>query len=116
MSAGAGIAAAVPVLRILGEAAARDFYLGGLGFALDWEHRFAPHMPLYAQISREGCRLHLSAHAGDCQPGGSCFIPVQDADACTPNGGSEACPAAASRLKNCPGAGRRRCWIRLQTG
>ncbi|MFW8634190.1 glyoxalase superfamily protein [Cribrihabitans pelagius] len=81
MNAGAGIAAAVPVLRILDESAARDFYLAGLGFALDWEHRFAPDMPLYAQVSRAGCLLHLSAHAGDASPGGSCFIPVADAAA-----------------------------------
>lgn len=54
-----------PTLRIFDEARAREFYLGYLGFRIDWEHRFAPGMPLYLQVSRDDCVLHLSQHHGD---------------------------------------------------
>ena len=36
-----------PILRIFDEANAREFYIGFLGFKLDWEHRFEPSLPLY---------------------------------------------------------------------
>ncbi len=52
----------IPILRIFDEAKAREFYIGFLGFAVDWEHRFAPDLPLYMQVSRDGCVLHLSEH------------------------------------------------------
>jgi hypothetical protein len=32
-------------------------------------HRFAPDLPLYMQVSRDGSVLHLSEHHGDCSPG-----------------------------------------------
>jgi catechol 2,3-dioxygenase-like lactoylglutathione lyase family enzyme len=63
-----------PILRIFDEAKARAFYLDWLGFTLDWEHRFAPDMPLYAQISRAGLVLHLSMHHGDATPGSCVFV------------------------------------------
>lgn len=37
-----------------------DFYIDGLGFTIDWEHRFGPSDPVYMQISRNGLTLHLS--------------------------------------------------------
>ena len=37
----------IPILRMCDEAKAREFYLGFLGFAVDWEHRFEPGFPLY---------------------------------------------------------------------
>jgi catechol 2,3-dioxygenase-like lactoylglutathione lyase family enzyme len=58
-----------PVLRSFDEAKAREFYLDWLGFALDWEHRFAADLPLYQQVSRAGLVLHLSEHHGDATPG-----------------------------------------------
>jgi Glyoxalase superfamily protein len=43
----------VPILRIFDIAKADEFYLGFLGFAVDWDHRFEPGLPpLYRQISR----------------------------------------------------------------
>jgi hypothetical protein len=50
----------VPILRIFDEAKAREFYIGFLGFVVDWEHRFEPNMPLYMQVSKDECVLHLS--------------------------------------------------------
>jgi catechol 2,3-dioxygenase-like lactoylglutathione lyase family enzyme len=66
----------VPILRIFDVAKAREFYLGYLGFGTDWEHRFEPDMPLYMQISRNGCVLHLSEHHGDASPGATVFLRV----------------------------------------
>ena len=59
----------VPILRSFDEGKAREFYVGFLGFTIDWEHRFEPGTPLYMQVSREGIVLHLSEHHGDGSPG-----------------------------------------------
>ena len=59
----------VPILRSFGETKAREFYLGFLGFTVDWEHRFEPGTPLYMQVSRDGIVLHISEHHGDGSPG-----------------------------------------------
>lgn len=75
------ISAPIPILRMYDEQKSKDFYLGFLGFALDWEHRFEPGMPLYAQISLGECRLHLSEHHGDVAPGSAVRIDVGDIDA-----------------------------------
>jgi catechol 2,3-dioxygenase-like lactoylglutathione lyase family enzyme len=64
-------------LRIFDEAKAREFYVGFLGFKVDWEHRFEPGLPLYLQVSRDGCVLHLSEHHGDASPGGCLRIEEQ---------------------------------------
>ncbi|MCO5118151.1 MAG: VOC family protein [Burkholderiaceae bacterium] len=63
-----------PILRIFDEAKACEFYVGFLGFRIDWEHRFADDLPLYAQISLGDCVLHLSEHYGDCCPGAALRI------------------------------------------
>ncbi|MBV9227464.1 MAG: VOC family protein [Acidobacteriaceae bacterium] len=70
-----------PILRILDEAKAKEFYVQFLGFKVDWEHRFAPDLPLYMQVSRGGCVLHLSEHYDDCTPGAAVRIESSDLDA-----------------------------------
>lgn len=70
-----------PILRIFDEAKAREFYVDFLGFRVDWEHRFEPALPLYLQVSRGACVLHLSEHHGDCCPGAALRIQVADIDA-----------------------------------
>ena len=71
----------VPILRILDEAKAREFYLGFLGFTVDFEHRFEPGAPLYLGVSRGGCKLHLSEHHGDGIPGSAIRVLVDDLEA-----------------------------------
>jgi hypothetical protein len=66
----------IPILRIFSAQKAKEFYVGFLGFAIDWEHRFDEQAPLYMQISRAGCLLHLSEHHGDCCPGSTVFLRV----------------------------------------
>lgn len=65
-----------PIMRIFDVRAAKDFYLGFLGFDLDWEHRFGDNFPLYAQVSRSGLVLHLSEHHGDASPGATVFVTM----------------------------------------
>lgn len=69
-----------PILRIFDEEKAREFYVDFLGFKVDWDHRFAPGLPLYLQVSRDGCILHLSEHHGDCCPGSAMRIAVDRID------------------------------------
>jgi catechol 2,3-dioxygenase-like lactoylglutathione lyase family enzyme len=71
----------IPVLRIFDEDRAREFYVEFLGFRIDWEHRFDADAPLYLQVSRDGCVLHLSGHHGDATPGSALRIQVDELDA-----------------------------------
>lgn len=70
----------IPILRTFDEATAREFYVGFLGFTVDWQHRFAPGLPLYCQVSRADCLLHLSEHHGDATPGSALRIEVEGLD------------------------------------
>ena len=67
----------VPILRIFSVDKAKEFYLDFLGFALDWEHRFADGLPLYMQVSRGALCLHLSEHHGDACPGSTVFVRMR---------------------------------------
>src|SRR5262245_3296587 len=66
-----------PIMRIFDEAKAKEFYVGFLGFELDWEHRFGDNFPLYAAVSRAGLVLHLSGHHGDATPGSTVFVRMK---------------------------------------
>lgn len=68
----------IPILRSFDEAKAREFYVDWLGFTIDFEHRFEPGLPLYMQVSRGDCRLHLSEHHGDGSPGVHIRIEVDE--------------------------------------
>ena len=70
-----------PLLRMFDEDKARAFYAGYLSFKVDWEHRFEPGLPLYMQVSRGTCRLHLTEHHGDCCPGSAVRIACPDINA-----------------------------------
>ena len=69
------------ILWMFDEAKAREFYVDFLGFTIDWEHRFEPGAPLYMQVSRGECVLHLSEHYGDATPGSAIRIDTSDIDA-----------------------------------
>jgi catechol 2,3-dioxygenase-like lactoylglutathione lyase family enzyme len=75
------LGAVIPVLRMFDVDKARQFYVDFLGFQVDWEHRFEDGLPLYMQVSREGCVLHLSEHFGDGSPGASIRIAIEGLDA-----------------------------------
>ena len=50
-------AASLPQLRITSWDRSRAFYVDGLGFKVDWEHRFKPGFPVFTQVSRDGLCL-----------------------------------------------------------
>ena len=52
-----------------------------LGFSVAGEHRFAPDLPLYLLLERNGVHLHLSEHTGDARPGTLVYFWVDDVDA-----------------------------------
>jgi catechol 2,3-dioxygenase-like lactoylglutathione lyase family enzyme len=64
----------IPLLRIFDVQKAKDFYVGFLGFTVDWDHHFDDASPAYLQVSRNGLQLHLSEHHGDCCPGSTVFV------------------------------------------
>ena len=66
----------IPILRIFDLQKAKDFYVGFLGFTIDWEHLFDETSPIYLQLSCGGCTLHLSEHHGDGTPGSIVFLRV----------------------------------------
>ncbi|AXP06913.1 MULTISPECIES: glyoxalase superfamily protein [Pseudomonas] len=70
-----------PILRIFDEAKALAFYVDFLGFTVDWQHRFGNDFPLYLQVSRGDCVLHLSEHHGDCTPGSALRIETDELEA-----------------------------------
>lgn len=65
-----------PILRILNEVQAKEFYVDFLGFTIDWEYRGEG--PLYMQISLGECMLHLSEHSGDSSPGAAIKLHTDD--------------------------------------
>jgi catechol 2,3-dioxygenase-like lactoylglutathione lyase family enzyme len=70
-----------PALRIFDAAKAKEFYVGYLGFKIDWEHRYDDKAPLYAQVSRAGLALHLSEHHGDGSPGANVIVTMTGVEA-----------------------------------
>jgi catechol 2,3-dioxygenase-like lactoylglutathione lyase family enzyme len=70
----------IPTLRMTDEARSRAFYVDGLGFQVDWTHRFAPHLPILLQLSRDGMIVYLSQHVMDCALGGLVHLFVDSVD------------------------------------
>ena len=68
----------IPILRSFDEAKAREFYVDFLGFHIDWEHRPEEDLPLYMQLSKGNCVIHLSEHHGDASPGASLRIEIAE--------------------------------------
>lgn len=67
-----------PILRSFNELKAKEFYIDFLEFNLDWEHRFEDDLPLYMQVSKGDCVLHISEHHGDCSPGAALRIETEN--------------------------------------
>ncbi len=67
-------------------------------------HRCQEVLPLYQQVSREGCVLPLSEHHGDATPGGAVRIRVADvvalqAELEAPRAGGRGSAVAMGRLR-----------------
>ena len=72
------LGAPIPILRSFDEARARAVYVDFLGFELRFERRFAEGVPLYREVRKGACVLHISGHYGDATPGSAVRIPVDD--------------------------------------
>jgi predicted enzyme related to lactoylglutathione lyase len=70
----------IPALRITSYTKSKAFYIDGLGFTIEWEHRHEPHFPVFMQVSRDGLTLYLTQHRGDCQVGGLVHLFVPDVE------------------------------------
>ena len=68
----------VPTLRVRDAAASARYLRDQLGFAIDWEHRFGPRLPLFVSVSRDGVALHLSEHTGDGPLAVQIYVYVSD--------------------------------------
>jgi extradiol dioxygenase family protein len=66
----------IPILRMFDIAKAREFYVDFLGCKVDFEHRFAPDLPLFIQVSLGEVLLRLSEHHGDSSPGAKVTIEM----------------------------------------
>jgi catechol 2,3-dioxygenase-like lactoylglutathione lyase family enzyme len=64
----------IPILRIFNLEKAKEFYIGWLGFEIEWEHQFEPGTPYYIGIKKDNIQFHLSEHHGDSVPGVKVFI------------------------------------------
>ena len=97
---------AVPILRIFDLPRAKDFYLGFLGFTVDWENRTGESGPWYLQISRGGLVLHLSEHHGDGTPGSGVFVRTTELDAFHAEITSKGYPFMRPGIEEAPWGGR----------
>ena len=70
----------IPTLRVTDEERSRAFYVDGLGFNVDWTHRFEPNFPALLQLSRDGMIFYLSQHVMDCAVGGLIHLFVDSVD------------------------------------
>jgi len=69
-----------PQFRITESKRSLAFYVDGLGFRVDWEHRFEPGFPVFMGLSRAGQSIFLSEHTGDCEIGGAAYFVIGDVD------------------------------------
>ncbi len=70
----------VPIFRT-GNAKETAKWYQRWGFEIAGEHRFAPGLPLYLFLERDGVQLHLSEHTGDANPGTLVYFWVDDVEA-----------------------------------
>jgi catechol 2,3-dioxygenase-like lactoylglutathione lyase family enzyme len=70
----------VPFLRVADAEASAEWY-AGLGFTVDWQHRFAPGLPLFISMSNGEGQVFLSEHKGDARPDTLLYLYVADVDA-----------------------------------
>lgn len=73
---------AIPSLRILDYDEAVAFYVGALGFEIDFEWRNEPGLPVYMGIRRGTLMAHLSEYEASGPPGAGrgMTLSVDDAD------------------------------------
>jgi catechol 2,3-dioxygenase-like lactoylglutathione lyase family enzyme len=69
-----------PIFRVTDAMAAARWY-ARVGFEIVGEHRFAPSLPLFLFLERNGVHLYLSEHDGDAPPRSLVYFWIEDVDA-----------------------------------
>ncbi|MCK8677748.1 glyoxalase superfamily protein [Streptomyces lichenis] len=87
---------AIPVLHVRDAATAAAWY-ARLGFVRQWQHRFEPGFPVFAEVARGPVRLFLSEHLGDARPDTLVYLRVRDVDAVAAEFGAEPVDAPWAR-------------------
>jgi hypothetical protein len=59
------------------------------GFTQEWEHRFEPGFPAFAEVARGRVRLFLSEHTGDARPDTPVCLHANDVDTGTAEFGAQ---------------------------
>jgi catechol 2,3-dioxygenase-like lactoylglutathione lyase family enzyme len=70
----------IPAFRVTDYTRSKVFYVEGMGFQIDWEHRFEPDFPVFVQITKDEMTIYLTEHTGDCQVGGLIHFFVPNVD------------------------------------
>jgi catechol 2,3-dioxygenase-like lactoylglutathione lyase family enzyme len=70
----------VPTLRMFDVDKAKEFFVGFLGFKIDFEHRFSDEAPLFMRVSRGDAFFYVSEHHGDGAPGTHITIQMTGLD------------------------------------
>lgn len=106
-------AGGAPVLRVRDGQAAIAWW-ARLGFAVEFEHRFEPGMPLYVGLRRDDAIVHLSEHAGDARGPSLVYLYLPDVDRIAAEFGLEVSEAPWAREIHLtdPDGNRVRCgWV-----
>ena len=95
----------MPTLRMTDYAKSKAFYVDGLGFKIDWEHRFDAHLPVFIQVSRDGLAFFVT-RAHRRLPNGRthssvrsrrrCMVCRVHGQGCSREGGAERGPSGAA--------------------
>ncbi len=70
----------VPTLRMFNVEKAKEFFVGFLGFKIDFEHRFGDNAPLFMRVSRGDALIYVSEHHGDGAPGTHISVQMRGVD------------------------------------
>lgn len=89
----------IPLIRILDEAKALEFYVDFLGFHRDWGNRASG--ALLMQISLDDCVLHLSEHSGDACVGAAVKLHTDNIEEYVAQLSTRTYPPGV--LEQCPG-------------
>lgn len=106
----------IPQLRMRHADTTLPFYVQGLGFVVDWEHRFEPGFPLFAQLTRDGQTIFLTEHSGDSEVCARCTSSLTTSTACTAPSVPPTSQSSSPRMTPNGAAGKCCCATRMATG
>jgi catechol 2,3-dioxygenase-like lactoylglutathione lyase family enzyme len=67
----------ITILRIFSVEKAKEFYIGWLGFKIDWEHQFEQTLPNTSRFREAISPYTSSEHYGDARPGSTVSVDMR---------------------------------------